>query len=202
MSWDTQVSLFLQFGKTTYFHSKPLWDMVKIGLDWSFVDFSYSKLKLKTAQSLENGASTSGSNSTGGFDDIESDDPNISIGSLASQFGINLGMHKFEYGWHFGPKISVNPWNYLIVSAYFHVMPTVSGILENDNFSFGWGIGMSAGVSVAYKVISVGFEGLWCSTKYTQVDFDEEESDYGNLFNTKSFKLKQTAPRLYVELRF
>jgi hypothetical protein len=88
-------------------------------------------------------------------------------------------------------------------------MPTISGILENDNFSVGWGIGMSAGVSVAYKAISLGFEGLWCNTKYTQMDFDEDESDGEepdheeyNIFNTKSYKLKQTAPRFYIAFKF
>jgi len=207
MNWETKFAVSLQCGRTAYFHSKPLWGIVKIGLDYGFMDLSYAKLKLKTSESTGSTPSTPetypGSNHNGGFDDIESDDPNGSIGSL---LGVDLGMHKFEYGLHVGPSISVNPWNHIIVAAYFHAMPTASGILENDKFSYGFGCAMSTGVSVAYKAISVGVEGVWSTIKYKQASFDEEEDNEGdnpvNLFNTKDFKLKQKGLRFYVALRF
>ena len=56
-------------------------------------------------------------------------------------------MHKIDYALHVGPSISVNPWNKLIATAYFHVMPTASSIIQNDNFSYGFGCMMAAGVS-------------------------------------------------------
>lgn len=206
MTWETEFAVSLQRGKTLYFHSKPLWGMVKIGLDYGFMDLSYAKLKLKTAKSTGNVPSTPGtnpgSNSNGGFDEIVSDDPS---GSIISMMGVDLGMHKIDYNLHVGPSISVNPWNHLIVAAYFHAMPTASGILENDKFSYGFGCAMSAGVSVAYKAISVGVEGVWSTIKYKQASFDDEGDDDeedANLFNTKDFKLKQKGPRFYVALRF
>ena len=210
MTWKTEFALSLQRGKTAYFHSKPLWGMVKFGLDYGFMDLGYAKLKLKTVESTENTPSIQGthpgSNPNGGFDDIISDDPS---GSIISMMGVDLGMHKIDYSLHVGPSISVNPWDHLIVAAYFHVMPTASGILENDKFSYGFGCAMSAGVSVSYKAISVGAEGIWSTIKYKQASFDEEEDEEDgdnendvNLFNTKDFKLKQSGPRFYIALRF
>lgn len=205
MSWDTEFSVFLQRGRTVYFHSKPIAGMVKIGLDYGLMDLSYAKLKLKTTGTTgSSSASGSGTGASGdGFDDIVSADPS---GSMADLLGIDLGMHKFEYGVHVGPSVSINPWNHLVVAAYFHLMPTASGILENDQFSYGFGCAMSAGVSVAYKAISVGVEGLWSTIKYKQASFDDDDEDEGdgdlNLFTTKDFKLKQKGPRFYLAIRF
>lgn len=210
MTWKTEFAVSLQRGKTAYFHSKPLWGMVRFGIDYGFMDLSYAKLKLKTAEmakaSLSTPTASPGSNLNDGFDEIVSDDPS---GSLLSLAGVDLGMHKFEYSMHVGPSVSVNPWKHLIVAAYFHVMPTASGILENDTFSYGFGCAMSAGVSVSYKAISVGVEGVWSTIKYKQASFeddegDESQSDEGstNLFGTKDFKLRQKGPCFYIALRF
>ncbi|MGN0234539.1 MAG: hypothetical protein ACI4B5_08985 [Bacteroidaceae bacterium] len=207
MTWKTDFSVFLQRGKTAYLHSKPIGGMVKFGIDYGFMDLGYAKLKLKTYGSVDASPSeagtTSGSNSDG-FDEIVSEDPS---GSIFSMMGIDLGMHKFDYSMHVGPSISINPWKHLIVAAYFHAMPTASGILENESFSYGFACAMSAGLSVSYKVISVGVEGVWSAIKYKQASFDEEdiEDDYEgdfNLFNTKDFKLKQKGPRFYIAFRF
>lgn len=119
--------------------------------------------------------------------------------------GIDLGMHKMEYSMYVGPSISVNPWNHLIISAYFHAMPTASCLIQNDTFSYGFGCAMSAGVSIAYKCISVGVEGLWSKIKYTQTSFDDDEysedSDV-SIFDTEKFMLKENSTRFYIALRF
>ncbi len=208
MTWKTDFAVFLQRGKTAYFHSKPLLGMIKLGLDYGFLDIYYAKLKYKTPASGPSGKASDPSGATGGgsgsdgFDDIVSDEPSGSVGSP----DVNLCMHKFEYSLHVGPSISVNPWNHIIVAAYFHVMPTASGIIENDTFSYGFGCAMSAGLSVAYKAISVGVEGLWSKLKYRQASFDEDSTEEdiasGNIFTTKDFKLKQKGPRFYIALRF
>ena len=210
MTWKTEFAVSLQRGKTAYFHSKPLWGMVKFGIDYGFMDLSYAKLKLKTAGTATASSSTPatspGPNPDDGFDEIVSDDPS---GSLLSLAGVDLGMHKFEYGLHVGPSISVNPWKGLIVAAYFHALPTASGILENDSFSYGFGCALSAGASVSYKAISVGVEGVWSSIKYKQASFEDDEDDESSsgegsadLFGTKDFRLKQKGPRFYIALRF
>lgn len=207
MTWKTDYAFFLQNGRTVYFHSKPVGGRVKFGLDYGFMNMGYAKLKLKSIDVASESPSESGSgsvNNPNGFDEIVSDDPSSSFLSL---MGIDLGMQKIDYSIHLGPSVNVNPWKHLIVSAYFHVMPTASGILENESFSYGFSCGMSAGLSVSYKLISFGVEGLWSTTKYKQASFDEEdeEDDYEgefNLFNTKNFKLKQKGPRFYIAFRF
>lgn len=207
MAWNTDFSIFIQRGKTVYLHSKPIADMIKIGIDYGFMDISYAKLKLKTPDiSVTSSSTNSGDGTSNGFDEIVSDAP---TGSVFSALGVDLGMHKFEYGLHVGPSVSVNPWNALIVAAYFHIMPTASGIVENDRFSYGFGCAMSAGLSVSYKALSVGVEGLWSSVKYRQTSFnegagDDSESEEGlnGIFAQKDFKLKQKGPRFYVSFRF
>lgn len=204
MEWKTDYAISLQKGKTAYLHSRPLWGMVKFGIDYGYMDLSYAKLKLKSIGGA-NSSKSAGTRSTGseGFDDIVSEDPS---GSITDMLGIDLGMHKFEYGWHVGPSVSVNPWDHLIIAAYFHAMPTFSGILENDEFSYGFGCATSAGISVAYKSIAIGVEGLWSKIKYKQTSFDDEDDSDSNdgtgLFNTKNFKLKQKGPRFYISIKF
>ena len=203
MEWETDFAISLQSGKTAYLHAKPLWGMVKFGIDYGFSDISYAKLKLKDKGLTGSYGSTgTGGSNADGFDEIVSEEPN---GSILDVAGINLGMHKFEYGLHVGPSISVNPWNHLIVSAYFHAMPTASGLVQNDTFSYGFGCATSAGVSIAYKSISIGVEGLWSKIKYTQASFDDEgDSEDGDvsIFDTEKFKLKESSTRFYIALRF
>lgn len=199
--WKTQFAISIQRGKTIYFHSQPLWGMVKIGLDYGFLSVSYVKLKLKSTGVSSSQNIVSGSNSEEGFDEIDSEKPSA---SLFNAMGIDLGMHKIDYTLHVGPSISVNPWNHLIATVYFHVLPTASGIIENDKFSYGFGVTMQAGMSVSYKAISIGVEGLWNKIKYTQVSFgdDDDDDDSMGFFNTKNFKLKQRGPRFYISYRY
>lgn len=207
MKWKTNGSFFIQKGRTSYLHSKPIAGMIKFGIDYGFLDFTYSKLELKeVAYSNE-----SGTRASDGFDDIVSGDPDGDIG-ISELTGIDLGMHKIDYGLHVGPSVSVNPWNKLIATAYFHVMPTASCVIQNDNFSNGFGCMMAAGVSVAYKAISLGVEGVWGKVKYTQTDFsgdEDEDNDYdssdeednASYFNTEKFTLKQSGIRAYIAFR-
>lgn len=207
MKWKTNGSFFIQKGRTSYLHSKPIAGMIKFGIDYGFIDFTYSKLELKEISY----SSESGTRASDGFDDIVSGDPDGDIG-ISELTGIDLGMHKIDYAFHVGPSVSVNPWNKLIATAYFHVMPTASGIIQNDNYSYGFGCMMAAGVSVAYKVISLGVEGVWGKVKYTQTDFSgDEDEDYGydssddednaSYFNTEKFTLKQSGIRAYIAIR-
>ena len=204
MDWKTDFSVFVQRGKTSYLHSKPLAGMVKFGIDWGFIDLAYSKLKLKDVSVSDDTRAMRGTRASDGFDEIVSGDPN---GNVLSALGVNLGMHKIDYSWHVGPSVSVNPWNHLIASAYFHVMPTASGIVQNSCFAYGFGCAMSAGVSVAYKAISVGAEGVWSTIKYKQTSFDGDDEDYDDddndksMFDTEKFKLKQNTFRFYIAFR-
>ena len=71
MKWKTNGSFFIQKGRTSYLHSKPIAGMIKFGIDYGFLDFTYSKLELKeVAYSNE-----SGTRASDGFDDIVEREP-------------------------------------------------------------------------------------------------------------------------------
>lgn len=213
MTWKTNGSFFIQQGRTAYLHAKPIAGLIKIGIDYGFFDFTYTKLKLNNVGASDQ----TGTRASDGFDDIVSGKPDGNPSVLPGN--INLGMHKFDYSVHVGPSVSVNPWNKLIAAAYFHVMPTATGVLQNDTFAYGFGCMMAAGVSVAYKCISLGVEGLWGKVKYKQASFDggDDDGDYDgdydsgsdydegdseSYFSTEKFTLKQSGIRAYVAIRF
>lgn len=208
MDWEPDFAVSVQNGRTAYFHKKPLGGMVKIGLDYSFLDITYSKLNLKHIESAEVGDNTdntsipSDPSVSDGFDEIVSDDPS---GSILSAVGFNIGMHKIDETLSVGPRIAINPVDHLMIGAYFHGGFTMSGIYENENFSYGFGYTLSTGLCVSYKVIGFGFEYLCGKVKYKQIDFDEmdlDELSFSEMFSSESFRLKHKGPRVYVSFRF
>ncbi len=205
MDWEPDFAVSVQNGRTAFFHKKPLGGMVKIGLDYSFLDITYSKLNLKHIESAEVGDNTSipsDPSVSDGFDEIVSDDPS---GSILSAVGFNIGMHKIDETLSVGPRIAINPVDHLMIGAYFHGGFTMSGIYENENFSYGFGYTLSTGLCVSYKVIGFGFEYLCGKVKYKQIDFDEmdlDELSFSEMFSSESFRLKHKGPRVYVSFRF
>lgn len=213
MDWEADYAVSVKNVRSLYFHKKPLGGMVKIGLDYSLLDFTYSKLQLKHIEGVAAGEDTSlpsdpsapsAPSVSDGFDEIVSEDPS---GSIFDILGFNLGMHKLDQTFSVGPRITVNPIDHLMVGVYFHGGFTASGILENDNFSYGFGHTLASGLCVSYKVIGVGFEYLWGKVKYKQIDFEEIEIDgdnfsFSEMFSSESFSLKHKGPRFYVSFRF
>ena len=213
MDWEAGYAVSVKNVRSLYFHKKPLGGMVKIGLDYSLLDINYSKLQLKHIEGVAAGEDTSlpsdpsapsAPSVSDGFDEIVSEDPS---GSIFDLLGFNLGMHKLDQTFSVGPRITVNPIDHLMVGVYFHGGFTASGILENDNFSYGFGHTLASGLCVSYKVIGVGFEYLWGKVKYNQIDFEEMEIDgnnfsYSEMFSSESFSLKHKGPRFYVSFRF
>lgn len=205
MDWEPDLSVSIQNGRSRYFHKKPLGGMVRIGFDYSFLDLTYSKLNLKHIESAEVGDNTSipsGPSVSDGFDEIVSDDPS---GSILSAVGFNIGMHKIDETLSVGPRIAINPVDHLMIGAYFHGGFTMSGIYENENFSYGFGYTLSTGLCVSYRVIGFGFEYLCGKVKYRQIDFDEFDGDVASLsemFSSETFHLKHSGPRFYVSFRF
>lgn len=208
MDWEADYAVSVKNVRSLYFHKKPLGGMVKIGLDYSFLDITYSKLNLKHIESAEVGDNTdntsipSDPSVSDGFDEIVSDDPS---GSILSAVGFNIGMHKIDETLSVGPRIAINPVDHLMIGAYFHGGFTMSGIYENENFSYGFGYTLSTGLCVSYKVIGFGFEYLCGKVKYKQIDFDEmdlDELSFSEMFSSESFRLKHKGPRVYVSFRF
>ena len=208
MDWEADYAVSVKNVRSLYFHKKPLGGMVKIGLDYSLLDITYSKLQLKHIEGVAAGEDTSfpsdpsAPSVSDGFDEIVSEDPS---GSVLDLLGFNLGMHKLDQTFSVGPRITVNPIDHLMVGVYFHGGFTISGIFENDNFSYGFGHTLASGLCVSYKVIGVGFEYLWGKVKYNQIDFEEIDGDnlsFSEMFSSESFSLKHKGPKFYVSFRF
>ena len=208
MDWEADYAVSVKNVRSLYFHKKPFGGMVKIGLDYSLLDITYSKLQLKHIEGVAAGEDTSfpsdpsAPSVSDGFDEIVSEDPS---GSVLDLLGFNLGMHKLDQTFSVGPRITVNPIDHLMVGVYFHGGFTLSGIFENDNFSYGFGHTLASGLCVSYKVIGVGFEYLWGKVKYNQIDFEEIDGDnlsFSEMFSSESFSLKHKGPKFYVSFRF
>ena len=102
-------------------------------------------------------------------------------------------LYKGEAGMQFGPSITINPISHLKVAAYFRVVPSYSATYYDDEFKGNYATFFTYGVSVAYKVISLGVEQRWGKTK-----FDVEDGDY------ESYKVnvKSKGPRFYLSFRY
>lgn len=102
-------------------------------------------------------------------------------------------LYKGEVGMQFGPSITINPISHLKVAAYFRVAPSYSAAYYDDEFKGKYATFFTYGVSVAYKVISLGVEQRWGKT-----EFDFEDGDY------ESYKVnvKSKGPRFYLSFRY
>ena len=101
------------------------------------------------------------------------------------------GTYHFTAGMHIGPSVTVNPIDNLKASVYFRYAPSYAGMYADDEYySGGYASFFVSGLSVAYKVISVGVEKRWGTVKYDRSDTDEKT------------KFKVSGPRFYIGFRF
>lgn len=129
----------ITIGRTFYLHKSPIAGMIKFGLDWSYIDINAAGYNYKYSYWESD---SEGSNNT-----LETDEYSI---------------YKMEVGMQFGPSVTVNPIDYLKISAYFRYSPCYSVVLDDAlQFNGSYGSYMNAGLAVSYKVISVGYEMRW-----------------------------------------
>lgn len=48
IDWRSKLGFSIGYGKTYYLHRKPLARMIKFGIDWSMIDFTYAKYTSKS----------------------------------------------------------------------------------------------------------------------------------------------------------
>ena len=199
--WESKFGMDLNWGRTYYIPKKPLFGMLKFGIDWSWMDLNYVMYKDYEDETSGMGMPSGGS---GSYYDEEDDE-------------LALGVHQLEYGMRIGPSITVNPVNHLKVGTYFHFMPSYSLILIDDEFNHGYVSHFVFGGQVAYKAISLGVEGRWGKAKYTNLSFDDE-GDYGyddtmdgdlsvgdmldEAISKKKIKFRNKSFRIYLSFRF
>lgn len=205
--YNSKFGVSLNWGKTYYLHEKPFWDMVKIGLDWTWMDFNYVKYS-----SLENDYSEDGDyydyDGDYGYDgDYDGDGEEADLG---------FGCHQLEYGMQIGPSITVNPIDRLKVSTYFRFQPSASVMVLDDEVYWAFAPFVNFGMSVSWKALSFGVEGRWGSVKYHGISvnedeennedssWDDEDSDLsvGDVVNSFTERMRPKSFRVYFGFRF
>lgn len=189
--WHSDYAFALTMGRTYYLHRKPILNMIKFGIDWTYLDINYANYgKIKNY-------------------DFDNNDYPLESYPDEQEDDINIGRHQFEYAMQVGPSVTVNPINHLKVNAYFRYAPSFSGILIDDEFSCNYASFFVTGAAISYKVISVGIESRWGKAKYKNFsidDFNEEDMDVDNpewndVISKSKRKFKTNSVRFYISFR-
>lgn len=167
----SSVGASISWGKQFYLHSKPIANMIKFAIDWTWFDANYVQYKIPEGES------------------VVADGPDSEI--------INK-YHQADVAMQLGGSMTVNPVDHLKASVYFRVSPTYSFITGGLGGS-GYGTFCNFGISVAYKVASIGYEYRWGSinSKYT-----EQRADGTDITPGDKFKSKIATSRIYFGFRF
>ena len=189
--WHSDYAFALTMGRTYYLHRKPILNMIKFGIDWTYLDINYANYgKIKNY-------------------DFDNNDYPLESYPDEQEDDINIGRHQFEYAMQVGPSVTVNPIDHLKINAYFRYAPSFSGILIDDEFSCNYASFFVTGAAISYKVISVGIESRWGKTKYKNFsidDFNEEDMDVDNpewndVISKSKRKFKTNSVRFYISFR-
>lgn len=168
---NSKFGVALSSGKTYYLHKKPIAGMMKFGIDWTWMDLNYAGYAQQ------------------GLDAYDHDD------------AFELGLHQIDVGMQIGASFTINPVDHLKVAVYFRYAPTFSMALLDDAFGYNYVSFFNAGLSVSYRIISIGFENRWGNARYNNLGLNED-GDYSTTFNSFKRNMKTNSMRVYVSFRF
>lgn len=156
----------ISWGKTFYLHRKPIGRVLKFGLDWTWLDL--------------NGTC------------FEQDMYSIFDGDYHET------LYQLDAGMQFGPSITVNPVDHLKISTYFRVTPTFATVyaVENELFLKNYATYLNAGLSVAWRLLSLGVEYRTGKTSY------DDLGELSELMPGVAIDLNTTSWRMYFGFRF
>lgn len=197
---DSKFGVALNLGNTYFLHRKPLAGMVKIGLDAIWADINYVNYD-KGSFSFSNLPSMSDYDD---YNDFDYDEEDFELGSL--------GWHKLDIGMGVGPSVHVAPFTsfsngleHLRAQLYFHFTPSFSALIVSDDNEtkahYGFSPVFNFGGVISYKMIAIGVEGRWCSAKYKNLSFDDEDEDeFGEMVpeNNGKTKFKTSSVRAFI----
>ena len=211
MKFKSQAGFTFDWGKTFYLHKKPIANLMKIGLDWSWINLSFAKYK--------SGSGIHSNWSAGdysNYDDDDDDDYGYDDEDDDFNLDIDLGVYSLSAGMSVGPSFTFAPFyntgkglQHLLAQTYFHVTPSYTGIImtENDETEVyhGYTTYFNWGINVSYKLISVGYEYRWGKSRFNQMslDFDDDGEDESETTpsNDKQ-KIKFGSSAFYIRLNF
>lgn len=201
--WGAGLILGCSYG----LHKKPIANVVKFNLDYTYIDLNVANFKA-SGQAGEKVYDSSAK----WTDDSE------------NYYYIPWGLDKWkiDYGMSLGPSITIAPFTYinrspglhfLKLNAYYHIGYHVSAIfMKNDsnrdantnqtsynqlsglNGVWGHGLTSTFGFSLSWKAIGVGYELRNTNVKYKSLS----PSLYGN----KDYKFKTDSGRIYLSIRY
>ena len=192
--WNSDFAFALTMGRTYYLHRKPILNMIKFGIDCTFLDLNYANYGKISNYALEG--------------DGKPADPTPDY-PYEQKEEKNIGRHQFEYSMHVGPSITVNHFDHLKLSAYFRYAPTFSGILIDDDFSCNYASFFVSGAAISYKLISFGIEGRWGKAKYNNFsmnnfadeNLDVEKPGLNDVVKKSKRQFKTNSVRFYISFR-
>lgn len=195
----------LTFGRTYYLHKKPLANMIRFALNWSYLDLNMAQYSIPYSDRIDEDGSPSitddgvygnsseaykkGNRIPDFIEDIYDDEEE---GNTASQY-------KIEAGMQFGPSIWVNPIGDLMIQAYFHYAPTFSILLDDElSYYSTYASFFNSGVTLSYKAIGFGLEARWGNSTFSQEVYNEALDDY----ESQNMKWRTKGMRVFLSFRF
>ena len=192
---ESEWAAFITWGKTFYLHKKPIANMLKIGLDFTWTDVTYAQYDYWAEYSSE---------------------------SAPTYVEEEATMYRMDYSMHLGPSVTVNPVSALCVNGYFRYAPTFAMSMTKTKTGDSWDMGYGyaslfvTGAAVSYKAISLGIEYRFGNTKMNVLSLDpddlaiegvEDVTNVGDAMkeifsSTEKTKYKLKDLRLYISFRF
>ena len=162
----------MEFGTTYFLHPKPIVGMIRIGLDFTYLDLQYNNYREEVA-----GKVLSRSHFT----------------SIGMQLGPSVTVSPIPR-LHAKAYLRYSP----TFSGYFSKTYATGGFLE-DTFTFfgGYGSYITTGLSASYSVATIGVEWRWGGGNLHKLDVDGEAD-----ITTEKVKVKFPSTRLFVGFRF
>lgn len=194
LEWKSDFGIILSWGRTYNLHKKPLFNMLKFGIDAVWADISYAK-----------------------YADLKEDvpvDDDVNYGADYDGEGYSekdFGVHQLQVGMGVGPSITLNPVDHLKLNGYFHFVPSMSVVVINDEANTSYVSNFSVGGAVSYKCISLGIESQWGKAKYKSFSINEDEgesesdfsySDISDILKQGNNRLKTKSLRFFLIFRY
>lgn len=195
----SELSVSIAKGTTYMFPSKPIAGMLRFGVDVTWFDLTYTKYKNHESTASGGWLGSDFNGNYGYGDDYWEGNRNV------GRMSINLGLFGV------GARASVAPFSsfnndlrFLRASMYFHVQPTFSSYIVNDDGeaegSYAYMGMFRFGGCIHYRRVALGVEGYWGKSKFDVIDFDsyfDEDSD-----SKRKIDRKFASTRLYIQFAF
>ncbi len=167
----------MSVGHTFYLHKQPIAGLIKFGLDWSIFDISVA-----------------------GYEKMDLSQ------AIAGEGMPDLGLMKLEVGTGIGPMVTINPVDYLQLSAYFHATPSYSALINGSAIYGGYATFFNGGFKLSYKVISAGVEYRWCGdSNYNLLLSGDDimgEGETEGPAAPESYVISTASTRFFIAFRF